>query len=171
MHWILIGIGLIVLRLTEPMFGMFLSEISWFVFSGLFIYLGFALNNLQTAIRELQIRQRELLLELKRVSKTTRRAVQTLDYNFGHESSNAAQANTWLETDDGSQDMFFSEIADTLNEDEWEDWLADEPGEVPNIYKEAQATSSPHTTHSKTDQAFVETDESPRKNKEHDPLN
>lgn len=164
MHWILIGIGLIVLRLTEPMFGMFLSEISWFVFSGLFIYLGFALNNLQTAIRELQIRQRELLLELKRVSKSTRRAVQTLDYNFAQESQNAAQTNTWLETSDDSQDMFFSEIADTLNEDEWEDWLSDEPSDIPNMYKEMQ-TPTDNMTDVNSDQPSLDSAGWVRRNK------
>jgi hypothetical protein len=136
MHWILIGIGLIILRITEPMFGMFLSEISWFVFAGLFIYLGFALNNLQTHIRELQIRQRELLLELKRVSKSTLRAVQTADNTNTQPIRNTDQTNTWLANDD-SYDNFPSEFSDPLNEQEWEDWLSDEPIEAPHAYQTA----------------------------------
>lgn len=140
MHWILIGIGLIILRLTEPMFGMFLSEISWFVFSGLFIYLGFALNNLQTAIRELQIRQRELLLELKRVSKTTLRAAQILDYNQEQEAKQP-ETTTWLEEDDMYSD-FPSEIPSALDENEWQDWLADKPIIAPRTYKDSPPPSS-----------------------------
>lgn len=140
MHWILIGIGLIILRLTEPMFGMFLSEISWFVFSGLFIYLGFALNSLQTTIRELQIRQRELLLELKRVSKSTLRAVQTIDYNQAQEYKNFTATNSWLEIED-NQDEFLSEIASPLDDDEWEAWLSDKTSDTPNIFKNLQPTT------------------------------
>jgi adenylosuccinate lyase len=141
MHWILIGIGLIILRITEPMFGMFLSEISWFVFSGLFIYLGFALNSLQTAIRELQIRQRELLLELKRVTKSTHRAVQTLDYNLEYEPT-PPEATTWLE-ENGAYEDFSSETIHTLNNEEWDKWLSDESGSTHKNYKEMPSTTPP----------------------------
>lgn len=140
MHWILIGIGLIILRLTEPMFGMFLSEISWFVFSGLFIYLGFALNNLQTNIRELQIRQRELLLELKRVSKSTLRAVQTLDYTLAQEAKNSSEAVSWLDTTDTEESLPVN-IPHNLHEEEWDGWTSNDPNVVPNIFQEAKAPS------------------------------
>jgi hypothetical protein len=143
MHWILIGIGLIILRLTEPMFGMFLSEISWFVFSGLFIYLGFALNNLQTAIRELQIRQRELLLELKRVSKTTMRAVQTLDYSMHQASKNAPEDPEWIDGDDEIHDESPADIANSLEQEEWESWLADDPDIASNIFKDMRPATPP----------------------------
>jgi adenylosuccinate lyase len=141
----LIGIGLIILRITEPMFGMFLSEISWFIFSGLFIYLGFALNSLQTAIRELQIRQRELLLELKHVTKSTQRAAQTLDYNPEYEPT-APEANTWLEEDDDAYEDFSPEIVYTLNNEEWDKWLSDESGAITKNHQEmppTQPLSSP----------------------------
>jgi hypothetical protein len=128
MHWILIGIGLLILRLTEPMFGMFLSEISWFVFSGLFIYLGFALNGLQTAIRELQIRQRELLLELKRVSKTTLRAVQTLDYGL-EQDVKPFETSSWLEEYDRHEDSV-ADISSSLTDQDWQNWLAEQTGTV-----------------------------------------
>lgn len=141
MHWILIGIGLIILRVTEPMFGMFLSEISWFVFAGLFIYLGFALNNLQTAIRELQIRQRELLLELKRVSKTTMRAVQTLDYGAGQEAYRSEeQFSPWLSNDDDISELS-AEFGNSLNDKEWSDWLANGGTELSGFDQGEQATA------------------------------
>lgn len=147
MHWILIGIGLIILRLTEPMFGMFLSEISWFVFSGLFIYLGFALNNLQTNIRELQIRQRELLLELKRVSKSTLRAVQTLDYTLAQEAKNTSEVVPWLDTND-IEDPFPVNMPHNLNEEEWDTWASSDPDVVPNIFQETKAPSSTNSASS-----------------------
>ena len=141
MHWILIGIGLIILRVTEPMFGMFLSEISWFVFAGLFIYLGFALNNLQTSVRELQIRQRELLLELKRVSKTTLRAVQTLDYSGGQDVyRNDGAFNSWLSNDDDISELP-AEFGRSLSDKEWSDWLAHGSAELSNFEQEGQAAA------------------------------